>query len=125
MQNYPPELKGFHARNMMHVLFVFITPLTAGLWGLYRQEAFAANDDIQSVLSWIFMIGVGAFMITILFKALITLPKCPECQRKMRQLETIEITEKTILNLKSSSRWRIIECPHCNLRYRIPGLSNG
>ena len=124
-QDDPPELKGFHTRNMMHALFVFMIPLGAGLWGFYRQEAFAAKDDLQSALQWIFMIGVGAFMITILVKALITIPKCPECQRKMRQLATIDITEKTILNLKSSSRWRIVECPHCSLRYRIPGLSNG
>ena len=110
-------------RNIMHVLLVMIVPLASWIVAFYRQEAFAAKDDIQDALAWIFMIGVGAFMITILIKALITIPKCPECQRKMRQLETIDITEKTVLNFKSSSRWRIVECPHCNLRYRIHGLS--
>ena len=124
MQDHPPELKGFHTRNMMHALLVMIVPLAAWTVAFYRQETFAAEDDLQDALSWIFMIGVGAFMITILIKALITIPKCPECQRKMRQLETIDITEKIGLNFKSSSRWRIVECPHCNLRYRIPGLSN-
>ena len=124
-QEYPPELKGFHARSMMQAHFVFMIPLAAGLWGFYRQEAFAAKDDLQSTLQWIFLIGVGAFMITILIKALVTIPKCPECQRKMRQLETIEIKQTTILNLKSSTRWRIVACPHCNSRYRIPGLSGG
>lgn len=123
MQDHPPELKGFHTRNMMHVLLVMIVPLAAWIVAFYRQEAFAAKDDIQDALAWIFMIGVGVFMITILIKALITIPKCPECQQKMRQLETIDITEKTVLNFKSSSRWRIVECPHCNLRYRIHGLS--
>ena len=123
MQDHPPELKGFHTRNMMHVLLVMIVPLAAWIVAFYRQEAFAAKDDIQDALAWIFMIGVGAFMITILVKALITIPKCPECQQKMRQLETIDITEKTVLNFKSSSRWRIVECPHCNLHYRIHGLS--
>lgn len=122
-QDHPPELKGFHARNMMHAFFIFMIPATAGLWGLYRQETFAAKDDLQTALQWIFMTGVGAFMITILVKALITIPKCPGCQRKMQQLETINITEKTILNLKSYSCWRIVACPHCHLRYRIPGLS--
>jgi hypothetical protein len=124
MQNHPPELKGFHTRNMMHALLVMLVPIAAWVWAFYRQEAFAAKDELQSALHWIFMIGVGAFMMTILIKALITVPKCPECQRKMRQLETINITEKTVLNFKSFSRWRIVECPHCNLRYRIPGLSN-
>lgn len=109
---------------MAHALVVFMIPLSAGLWGLYRQEAFAAKDDLQSALQWIFMIGLGAFMITILIKALITTPKCPECQRMMRQIDTIDVTEKTVLNFKSTSSWRIVECPHCNLRYRIPGLSN-
>ena len=70
------------------------------------------------------MIGVGVFMVTILINALITAPKCPDCNRKMRQLETIDVTEKTFLNIKSTSRWRIVHCPNCNLRYRIPGLSN-
>jgi hypothetical protein len=122
---YPPELKGFHTRNMLHVLLVFMIPATAGGWAFYRQEAFSANDDLQSTLSWIFMIGVGAFMVTILIKALIALPKCPKCCRKMKQLETIDITEKTVLSLKTTSRWRIVECSHCDLRYRIPGLSHG
>lgn len=125
MQDHPPELKGFHTRNMMHALLVIMVPVAAWIWGFYRQEVFAAKDDLQDALHWIFMIGVGAFMLTILAKALLTIPKCPKCQQKMRQLETIDITEKTILNLKSSSRWRIVECPHCNLRYRIPGLSTG
>jgi hypothetical protein len=107
---------------MMHALLVMLVPVAAWVWGFYRQEVFAAKDELQSALHWTFMIGVGAFMMTILIKALITVPKCPECQRKMRQLETINITEKTVLNFKSSSRWRIVECPHCNLRYRIPGL---
>ncbi len=124
MQDHPPELKGFHTRNMMHAMFVMIVPLAAGLVAFYRQEAFAAEDNIQDALAWIFMIGVGAFMVTILIKALITIPKCPECHRKMRQLETIDISEKSVLNFKTSSRWRIVECLHCNLRYRIPGLSN-
>lgn len=123
MQDNPPELKGFHTRNMKHALLVMMIPIAAWLWAFYRQEAFAAEDELQSALSWVFMSGVGAFMITILIKALITIPKCPECLRKMQQLETIVITEKTVLNFKSSSRWRIVECPHCNLRFRIHGLS--
>lgn len=110
---------------MMHVLYVSMIPLASWLWAFYRQEVFAAEDELQSALSWIFMIGVGAFMITILIKALITIPKCPKCREKMRQLATIDIVEKTVLNLKSSTRWRIVECPQCNLRYRIPRLSNG
>jgi hypothetical protein len=122
MRDHPPELKSFHARNMMQALLVLLVPVSAWIWAFYRQESFAAEDDLQTVLHWVFMIGVGAFMITILVKALITIPKCPECQRRMRQLETIRISEKTFLNLKSSSSWRIVECPQCNLRYRIPGL---
>lgn len=125
MQDHPPELKGFHKRNMKHVLLVTIVPVAAGILGFYRQEVYSAKDALQDVLSWIFMIGVGVFVITILIKAIITIPKCPKCQRKMRQLETIDITDETFLSFKTSSRWRIVECPHCNQRFRIPGLSNG
>ena len=120
---YPPELKGFHTRNMLHALLVFTVPVVAGGWGFYRQETFAANDDLQSVLSWIFMGGVGAFMIMILIKALVTLPKCPKCNQKMQQLETIEIEQKQMLGCKESTRWRVVHCQCCDSRYRIPGLS--
>jgi len=71
------------------------------------------------------MVGVGLFMLTILIKALASLPRCPGCNRKMKETETIDITVTTVFNLKSSSRWRIVECPHCNTRFRIPGLSVG
>ena len=120
---HPPELKGFHTRNMFHALLVFLIPAVAGGWAFYRQEAFDAKDDLQTALHWAFMVGVGLFMITILFKALVALPRCPKCHQKMKQLETVTIAEKTILNLKSSSRWRIVCCPDCDLQYRIPELS--
>jgi uncharacterized protein with PIN domain len=77
------------------------------------------------VLHWIFLIGVGAFMATILIKALVSLPQCPECRRTMREISTIEIADKPVLKIKSSSTWRIVECPHCRTRFRIPGLSIG
>ena len=120
---YPPELKGFHAKNMLHALFVFMIPAIAGSWAFYRQEAFAADDNLQSALGWFFMGGVGAFMITILNKALVTLPKCPECSRKMKQEKAIDIPDKAVLGMQSSSKWRIVHCPHCDTRYRVPGLS--
>lgn len=120
---YPPELRGFHGRNMLHALLVVLIPLGAWGWAYYRQEAFAADDRLQSALHWVFMAGVGLFMVTILIKALVTVPKCPECARKMREIETITVVETTVFNLKSTSRWRIVECPVCGVRYRIPGLS--
>lgn len=125
MQDHPPELKTFQKRAMMQALLLMIVPLSAWCVAFYRQEAFAAKDGLQDVLGWIFIMGVVSFMIFILVKALVLIPKCPECRRKMRELETIDITKRTVLNFKISSRWRIVECPHCNLRYRIPGLSNG
>lgn len=120
---YPPELKGFHGRNMRHALLVVLIPLGAWGWAYYRQEAFAADDRLQSVLHGVFMAGVGLFMLTILIKALITVPKCPACGCRMREIETISMVETTVFNLKSTSRWRIVECPGCGVRYRIPGLS--
>ena len=121
----PPELKGFHARTMFHALLVLLIPLSAWAWGYHRQEVYSADDELQTALGWIFMVGVGLFMMTLLFKALVSRPKCPDCKRKMVELETIDIAEKPILGIKSSSRWRIVECPCCKSRYRIPGLSMG
>ena len=63
MQDHPPELKGFHTRNMMHVLLVMIVPLAAWIVAFYRQEAFAAKDDIQDALAWIFMIQSSSILI--------------------------------------------------------------
>ena len=77
------------------------------------------------MLHWVFFVGVGLFMVTILIKAVVSLPKCPQCNHKMKETGTIDITEKSIFNLRSSSRWRIVECPHCSCRFRIPGLSIG
>ena len=121
---YPPELKSFHARTFLHIIPVFMIPVIAGAWAFYRQESYSADDDLQTALSWVFMLGIAAFMITILYRALVALPKCPTCHRKMTQLQTVNITERTVFNLKSSSRWRIVECRECNNQYRIPGLSS-
>ena len=127
---HPPELKGFHNRNMLHMFIIFAIPASAGAWALYRQEASATDDELQSILGWVFMIGVGLFMLTILFKALISIPKCPKCGKKMKQLKTISITQKpnnlkktSMFNPESTTRWRIVDCASCNLRYRIHGLS--
>ena len=120
---FPPELKGFHRKNMLHALFVFMVPAIAGGWSFYRQEAFAADDVLKSVLTWVFIGGVGAFMLTILFKASASLPQCPQCGRKMRNVRTIKITEKQILGFKENSVWRVVECPSCRDEFRIPGLS--
>ena len=122
-QEYPPELKSIHARNMVHILLVFAIPTIAGLWAFYRQEAYSAKDYLQSALTWVFLLGLGSFMITIVYKGLFALPNCPTCHRKMKNIKTIKMTERTIFNLKSTSRWRIVECPHCDKQYRIPGLS--
>lgn len=108
---------------MLHALLAFMIPAVAGGLAFYRQEALDAKDELQTTLNWIFMIGTGLFMITILFKALVSVPKCSKCHQKMKQLETVSISEKTILNFQWSSRWRIVQCPSCGLRYRIPGLS--
>ncbi len=121
---YPPELKSFHARTFLHIIPVFMIPVIAGAWAFYRQESYSADDDLQTALSWVFMLGIAAFMITILYRALVALPKCPTCHRKMTQLQTVNITERTVFNLKSSSRWRIVECRECNNQYRIPSLSS-
>jgi hypothetical protein len=121
--DHPPELKGFHTRNMLHALLVFLIPLSAWSLAYYRQEAFSADDQLQSALNAVFFVGVGLFMITILIKALVTLPKCPRCNCKMKEVETIRIVEKTIFNFKCGSSWRVVECSHCNSRFRIPGLN--
>ena len=122
---HPPELKGFHKKSFFFALLVFSIPAVAGGVALYRQEAFSANDTLQSVLHWVFMGGIGLFMLTVFYFALFALPKCPECRRRMRQLETVDIAEKTVFNLENTSRWRIVECPHCHLRFRIHGLTRG
>jgi hypothetical protein len=121
----PPELKGFHTKTMLHAFLVFLIPLGAWMWGYHRQEAYSADDRLQSALNLVFLVGVGLFMLTILIKATVSLPACPECHRKMKEIETISIAEKPIFRIKSSQRWRIVECPHCKIRFRIPGLSIG
>ncbi len=123
--SHPPELKGFHTKNMIHALAVFMIPALAGGWAFYRQESFSAQDELQSALHWTFMGGVALFMLTILFKALVTVPRCSKCNCKMRQLETITITERALFNIRSETKWRVVECPLCHDRYRIPGLSQG
>jgi hypothetical protein len=107
-QDPPPELKGHHLRTMWHAGLVLLIPIVCWLWAYHRQENFAAEDDLQTVLHWIFLIGVGAFMATILIKALVSLPQCPECRRTMREISTIEIADKPVLKIKSSSTWRIV-----------------
>jgi len=91
-QEHPPELKGFHARNMRQAVLVWLIPAAAGIWAFYRQEAFAAKDALQSALTVVFLVGITAFMVTILIKALLTLPKCPECSRTMTEGETLKIS---------------------------------
>ena len=121
--SYPPELKGFHLRNMMHAMIVFMIPAIAGGWSFYRQEVYSAEDTFQNVLLWSFMIGVGLFMLTILFKALVSLPRCSKCGCRMRNVRTVSITETQIFGFKDESSWRVVECPSCREEFRIPGLS--
>ncbi len=110
---------------MRHALAVFLVPSLAGAWAFYRQEAHGADDPLQSALCIAFVAGVVAFMGTVLFKALVSRPNCPHCDCRMEPLETIEITERTRMNLESSSCWRVVRCPSCDARYRVPGLSQG
>lgn len=124
-ESYPPELKGYHTKTMIRAFMVIALPLGAWTWAYYRQEAFNAKDDLQSALHWIFMGGVGLFMLYILYAALAAVPKCAKCNCKMKQLETITITERALFNIKSQTKWRVVECPKCRDRYRIPGLSQG
>ncbi|MDA7536074.1 hypothetical protein N9920_00830 [Akkermansiaceae bacterium] len=108
---------------MKHSLLVMVIPGVAWAWSYYRQENFGAKDHLQEILSWVFMGGIGLFMLTILYKALVSRPKCPTCQRKMREVETITISEKQLINMKEETSWRVVDCPHCGDKYRIPGLS--
>ena len=110
---------------MLHAFLVVLVPMTAWFWAHYRQETFAADDSLQSALHVVFLVGVGLFVLTILIKALVAVPRCPKCNQVMREIETVDITEKSVFNLKTSSRWRIVECPGCNCRFRVPGLSFG
>ncbi|MDB4554198.1 hypothetical protein N9Z94_00245 [Akkermansiaceae bacterium] len=87
---------------MKHSLLVMVIPGVAWAWSYYRQENFGAKDHLQEILSWVFMGGIGLFMLTILYKALVSRPKCPTCQRKMREVETITISEKQLI-IKSIS----------------------
>lgn len=121
----PPELKGFHTKNMLHAFLVFLIPLGAWTWSYYRQETYSADDQLQSALTIVFLVGIGLFMLTILIKAIVSVPRCPECNRKMIGTETIDIAEKPVFKIKSTQSWRVVECPHCNTRFRIPGLSFG
>lgn len=121
--SYPPELKGFHLYNMRSAVMVFMIPVISGAWAFYRQETYGVQDKLQTVLHWCFMVGVGLFMITILWKALISLPRCKKCGRKMRDICTISIIECGILGMQEKSQWRVVACPSCREEFRIPGLS--
>lgn len=107
----------------MHVMSVSLIPAVAGSCALYRQEAYAAEDTLQTVLVWSFMVGVGLFMLTILFKALVSLPRCSECGCRMKNISTISISESQIFGFKDETIWRVVECSSCRKQYRIPGLS--
>lgn len=120
--DYPPELKGYHATTMLHAFLVAIISLSAWAWGFYRQEVYSAADELQTVLQWMFVGGLGLMVVTFLYKALMSLPSCPKCHRRMKQLETISITSRTVFNLRHTSKWRIVGCSYCDLRFRIPGL---
>ena len=86
--DHPPELKGYHTRTMLHAFLVALIPLSAGAWAFYRQETYSTSDELQSTLSWVFVGGLGLLMVMFLFKALVSLPKCPKCHRRMKQGET-------------------------------------
>ena len=121
----PPELEGFHRRNMVHAALVFAIPMGAGVWASFREQASGANDPLQRVLEWTFIGGAVLFVATILYKALASLPKCPDCSRKMEQLRTIRIPDRPDLDCKTESRWRVVACPVCRREFRVPGLSRG
>lgn len=108
---------------MLHACFVMIIPFGAWAWSYYRHETYSADDQLQSVLRWVFYLGIAAFILTIIIKALVSKPKCPDCDLKMKELETIEIEHKLPFKFKEKTRWRIVHCDKCGSRYRIPGLS--
>ena len=121
----PPELKSFHAHSMFRAFLIALIPVSAWSWACYRQKANSSSDELQWILGGIFMGGVGLLIITMLSRATFSLPRCPKCQRRMKEAGTINITKKTILNFRTKTRWRIVECSDCNERHRIPGLSYG
>ncbi|MGC6424864.1 MAG: hypothetical protein ACON4O_07755 [Lentimonas sp.] len=122
-EDYPPEFQGFHAKNFFHVgIIVFFTFSVGGI-GFYRQEKYSAKDDIQTTLIALFILGLLTFMGAVLYKALISIPSCPKCNRKMKEIETVTIVGEPVFGVKPKRNWRIIECRNCQEKHRIPGLS--
>jgi len=113
---YPPELKEFNKKNMIHAFLVFIVPASAGCIAFYRQESALASDDIQRYLMITVWVGIPLFILTVLYKSLLARPSCPDCRSKTVQQETIDI---------DGASWRIVCCNECLKRYRIHGLSSG
>ena len=111
MNEPPPELKGFHARNMLQAVGIMAIPLAAWGIGYYRQEHLGVKDELQETLQWVFMLGVGAFMLAIVYKALASVPKCPHCSTRMGNTDTIVV---------GKTRWRVVKCPQCGSTFRVP-----
>jgi hypothetical protein len=99
-----PEFERFHAKSMLYCIGVFILTCIALL---------AFNKFVPNNL-WIVPVGSGALILTILYRALVALPRCKSCRTKMRYSQTIQIDQ---------SSWKVIECPKCKSAFRIPALS--
>lgn len=119
----PPELTGFHARNMRHIAVLFGIVITIGGSAMYRQETMAAEDELQTALVTFCVCGIGAFMIAVLYKALCAKPECPACRIKMPTVETITLRQPAAFGTKCDRVWRVVCCPRCGGRHRVPGLS--
>lgn len=124
-ETHPPELKGFHKKNFLHVSYVALFTFFVGGLGFYRQEKYAANDDIQTALIVLFFVGLLSFMGTVVYKSLVSVPACPQCKCKMKETKTVTIVGEPVFGVKSRSEWRIVECRDCEEKCRIPGLSHG
>ena len=99
---------------MLLALIPFGVGMCLGGIGYYRQEHFGNDDVYVSILGLGFGLCVIMFMGVILFRCL-SLPRCPECRRKMVSDRVIEIDR---------ADWRVIHCPCCSTYYRVHRLSS-
>jgi hypothetical protein len=97
-------------------LFILAGLLFSLAWGGMFLEnkggiASEAGNIMLSAAPFLMVFIFGYF----LYMTLLAKPKCPKCGNRLDGDGSVELDD--------GSMWRMVSCPKCQKKYRIPGLS--
>lgn len=79
------------------------------------------RGDISPIPDWLILTVMLSLIVWMLYRALLTRPKCPNC--KSGRTNRLDDYIEDIQGAKNPANWRRYQCSSCNSEFLVPELS--